>query len=308
VVDHDHVAVLDDLVVAVYDLETQVLDGGLHLPDVELGLQGAVPVGHAEGEGLGHLLVGVDGLVDGVPPLLHYVPVLDEVGVVDDIVLAEAVQEPGDVSEEVGALAGDGVAEVHGLLPRLVDEVAEEPGPALVGDELYLPPRLEDVGEPVDAVDLLAAPVGDLPEGVLVVLPLGVPAQPVPDPDEVVEDDYEEVGVEEPHVLVGEAQEPVALPLEVVGGADDVDAALLVDLGHDLPYGLLAVVLHLHGLAVVEVQDVDLVEVGAVQPGLLDDVLEEVVVPEAGDVVQLVEHLVPSVAWGAGADDHPFLL
>ncbi len=150
--------------------------------------------------------------------------------------------------------------------------------------------------------------LANLAQSVLVVLPLGVPAEPVPDPDEVVEDDYKEVRVDEPHVLVGEALKPVALPLEVVGGAHDVGATFLVYLGHDLAYGLLAVVLHLLGLAVVEVQYVDLVEVGAVEPGLIDDVPEEVVVAEAGYLAELVEHLVPAVPGGAGAYYHPFPL
>ena len=56
-----------------------------------------------------------------------------------------------------------------------------------------------------------------------------------------------------------------------------MDATRLVDLLDDLLDGPLPELLHLLGLAVVEVQDVDLAEVGALETCLLHNVPEEVV-------------------------------
>jgi type IV pilus assembly protein PilB len=76
------------------------------------------------------------------------------------------------------------------------------------------------------------------------------------------------------NVLTVESFVAVSLPLEVVRSADYVDSASLPYFVLDAGYRRLAEGIHLFGLAVVEVEDVELAQVCALETSLLDYVLE----------------------------------
>jgi len=135
-------------------------------------------------------------------------------------------------------------------------------------------------------------------------LPLDVLAKALPYPEDVVEYDYDHVGVEGLDLVLVEALESVTLPLEVEGGAHDVGARASANLLDDLLYDGLVVLFHAFWTTVVEVEYVEFGKCGVVEAGLLDDVFEQVVVVEVDELPHLSEDVVPAVAGGADADDY----